>query len=85
MNYLMILKNALTEDYKEKETFRTQNNLMEIGITSPFFKLLSKQIKYLQEKCNVSPVEFLREIYKIASGSDFELEGHSKFKFYYLL
>ena len=77
MKYLMILKRALCDDYEEKVTHRTQETLAAIGIVSTFFKLAPNTIKTLQQKSNLTPVTFLREIYKIITGVDFENEDYS--------
>ena len=77
MKLLTVLKDALRADYEEKVTYRTRQNLLDIGIISKFFKLSPKIIKKFQRKSNLRPIDFLRQTYKFKTGVDFEDEGSS--------
>lgn len=67
----------MQKDCEEMVTGRTQRTLLSIGIISTFFTLTPDVVKKLQETCNCNVIEFLREIYKILTGSYFEEEGYS--------
>ncbi|XP_015439309.1 PREDICTED: uncharacterized protein LOC107194233 [Dufourea novaeangliae] len=79
MKNLMMLQCVIQQDCEEMVTGRTQRTLAEIGAISTFFMLTPDIIKKLQEICNCNAIEFLREIYKILTGSYFEEEGYKQF------
>lgn len=77
----MNLENIMRVDYEEAITKGTQTALIAIGVVSTFFRLKPDVIKELHGSCNLNSVHFLREIYKILTGSDFHEEGYSKFRY----
>lgn len=74
---LMNLEDAMRTDYKERITSGTQMILITIGIISTFFKLQPNIIRKLHKSCNLNGVQFLREIYKLLTGNDFQEEEYS--------
>ncbi|KAK0099182.1 hypothetical protein PV326_000019 [Microctonus aethiopoides] len=66
-------------DHEETVTGRTQKVLREIGITSTFVKISSKEIKKMQKLSKLDPARFLCEIYQKITGNYFEEEGYKKF------
>ncbi|XP_019697811.2 uncharacterized protein LOC105185343 [Harpegnathos saltator] len=79
MQNLMNLENTMHADYEEAITTGTQKTLIAIGIISTFFKIRSSIIRQLQTSCNLDSVHFLREVYKILTGNDFQEEGYKTF------
>ncbi|KAK0183362.1 hypothetical protein PV327_001411 [Microctonus hyperodae] len=66
-------------DHEETVTGRTQKVLREIGITSTFVKISSKELKKMQKLSGLDPARFLCEIYQKITGNYFEEEGYKKF------
>lgn len=64
-------------DHEETVTGRTQKVLREIGITSTFVKISSKELKKMQKLSKLDPARFLCEIYQKITGNYFEEEGYS--------
>lgn len=77
MKNLMNLENTMRADYEETITSGTQTTLMAIGVISTFFKLKPKVIRELHGSCNLNSVEFLREVYRLLTGNDFQKEDYS--------
>ncbi|XP_077274571.1 uncharacterized protein LOC143904119 isoform X2 [Temnothorax americanus] len=78
MRNLMTLENVMRTDYEETKATGTQTTLIAIGVISTFFKLKPSTIKELHKASNLNSVDFLREIYRILTGSDFCEEGYKK-------
>lgn len=77
MRQVLALGDTLIADHEETITVRTRNALAIIGVTSTFFKIAPQVIKKLQRITKLEPIQFLREIYKIATGQYFEEEEYS--------
>lgn len=81
MKNLMSLEDTMHADYEESVTSGTQTTLIAIGIISTFFKFRPSIIRQLQTSCNLDSVCFLREVYKILTGNDFQEEEYSMFHY----
>lgn len=79
MELITSLKNVMKADYEENVTGKSKKILMDIGITSTFVKISSKEIRKLQIKSSLDPVKYLCEIYKFITGLYFQDEPYSKY------
>lgn len=84
MKNLMNLQNIICVDYEEAITTGTQTTLIAIGIISTFFNLKPNIIRQLHKLCNLDSVHFLRKVYKILTGNDFQEEGYSTFHYIFI-
>lgn len=84
MKNLINLENKMYVDYEETVTSGTQQTLIAIGIISTFFKLKPSIIRQLQRSCNLGSICFLREVYKLLTGDDFQEEGYSIFYYIFI-